>query len=252
MFKAKKEWNGKTEGKRSERGRGLHAAAGLLVGLALIVFVVPRSAMADTFFSDLGSPVSYQGCCGWIVSGGGSVTGSASAYASLFTSLITGSVTQIDVGVTYNTSTPLPFDASVWTENASDGLGTELASWTNLTPTASLGTSSNSLVTISDISGLSLTAGTSYFVVLTPTSLSDDSLNIWNVNAQGVDGLVLFSSDDATWVSDSTSNPIGAFDILGTAASPAPEASSMALLGIVMLAFMGLVVSKKLPLAHRR
>jgi len=78
-----------------------------------------------------------------------------------------------------------------------------------------------------NVSGVTLNTGQSYFMVLGPVSLGDDSRNPWNMNSQGVLGLDLFSLDGGNnWTSNGR-RIIGAFDILGV---PTPEPCSAILL----------------------
>ena len=89
------------------------------------------------------------------------------------------------------------------------------------------------MVTITGITGLDLTAGQQYFVVLGPETLNSTVFEAWNWNSQGVNGLDLYSTNGGTnWNSNGTGNPLGAFDILGSSGQgTVPEPSSLLLLG---------------------
>ena len=201
-----------------------------LLALALCLGSLPAMAQT-TFFSDLGTGTNvYNPSTGWTISGTGSI-GESFTAANLFTSLATGSVSQIDLGVGYVAGFLNQFNASVWTDNG--GLpGTELWSQTNLSSSQEFGGCCG-LVTITGISGLSLTSGQSYFVVLGPENISNDAYLAWNWNSQGVNGLDLYSTNGgSSWNSNGTGNPLGAFDILGsTGQGTVPEPSSLLLLG---------------------
>jgi len=169
----------------------------------------------DVLFSDLGPPGNLYQCgttaTGWTVSGSGSPAGSFTA-ANEFVVVSNGSVSQIDLAVSYISGVN-SFYASIWTDN--NGLpGTELARWDNLSSSTTFG-QCGGFVTITGISGLSLIAGESYFMVLGPESFSSDTWEAWNWNSQGITGLDLYSTDGGnTWNSNGTANLLGAFDIL--------------------------------------
>jgi len=174
-------------------------------------FITPVSLSTNTYFSDLGSGAStYQCCTGWPVSGSGASGGSFTS-ASQFTAVASGGVSRIDVGIGW-VSGPNSFYASVWTSNG--GLpGTQLARWDNLSSNLSSGLCCG-VVTISDVSGLDLTAGQQYFLVIGPENPSGSSSLTWNANSQATIGLELYSTNGGgTWNSNGQQT-LGAFDIV--------------------------------------
>ncbi len=200
-----------------------------LLALALCLGSLPAVAQ-QTFFTDLGPMGNeYQSGTGWTVSGTGTI-GTSFTAANLFTSLASGSVSQIDLAVGYAGGTNA-FYAAIYTDN--NGLpGTELWNQQNLSSSQDFGGCCG-LVTITGITGLSLTAGQEYFVVLGPESLNSSAFEVFNWNNQGVNGLDLYSTNGGeSWNSNGTGNPIGAFDILGSSGTGSvPEPSSLLLLG---------------------
>jgi hypothetical protein len=132
-----------------------------------------------TLFSDLGPPGNlYQCCIGWTVAGSGTL-GTSFTAANLFTVSGSGNfnVTQIDLGTNYITGTNT-FYASIWTDSSGvPGSQVAGAYWGSLVAVACCG-----LVTI-PVSGVSLTGGQSYFMVLGPMNLIDQILPLQVSNA---------------------------------------------------------------------
>lgn len=197
--------------------------------LATALCLVLPAAAQQTFFSDLGTGNDvYQCCTGWAVTGTGSI-GTSFTPANEFTSLASGSVSQIDIGIGYVAGFLNQFYAAVYTVN--DGLpGTEIWSQSNLMSSTEFGGCCG-LVSLTGISGLDLTAGQSYFLVLGPENVSNNAYLAWNYNSTGATGLELYSLDGGqTWNSNGQQT-LGAFDILGGSSGTVPEPSSLLLLG---------------------
>jgi hypothetical protein len=140
-------------------------------------------------------------------------------------------VDEIDLAVLNEPGSLNTFDARIFTD--SGGLpGVQLYGWGNLFTSAPEETCC-SLVSITDMNGVTLTGGQQYFLVVGPEDLSDASFNAWNLNNQGVTGLSLYSADGgATWGVDSGAQ--FAFDIAGT-----PEPGSLLLFGTGLAGILG-------------
>ena len=204
------------------------------------VLAVAFSANAGTLFSDLGTGSSvYDPSPGSIVKGSGA-GGNNITQARPFTVSGTGDflVSQIDLAVLKNGGAST-FAASIWT-SASNLPGTELGSWdlsTSFDPNTCCG-----LVTQTGITGVTLTGGTQYFMLLGPQALGDATDVAWQGNTLGLTGSQLGSLDGgATWIADGT-GPQRAFDVLGNAAVPEPATIPLLAAGCAAL----------LPMLRRR
>jgi hypothetical protein len=207
----------------------------LMPVLALCMCGLP--AMAGTLFSDMGPSGSVYDCCdGWTVSGSENIVGTSYTSANLFTVAGSGSlaVSQIDLAVG-NAGGVNTFYATIWTDNAgAPGSQVAGAYWNPLSTTTSFG-SCCGLVSVTGITGVDLTGGQQYFMILGPLSTSDNSWNAWNENNQGINGDVQNSTNGgATW-NEEGSNTTGAFDIL----SATPESGSLLLLGTGLIGMLG-------------
>ena len=193
----------------------------LSFALALCVCNFPAGA-STVLFSDLGTGNNlYDQHEEYDVSGSGFALG-ALAVASQFTPSGVGSfsVSEIDLAVEgLGLGSVYAFSTSIWTD-VEGNPGTQLsgAYWDGSAPIFPGG-----LVSITGITGVTLTGGQAYFLVVGPSNA--DTLVGLPFNSLGVAGDVQYSTNgDLTWTDGGTSS-IGAFDILG-----APEPTSMPLL----------------------
>jgi hypothetical protein len=196
------------------------ALAGWLAAAA--VAACGPSAQATTIlFSDLGPGQSYNCCQGYLVGKG--PIGSVAVPANSFVASASGPVSEIDVAFQQVVGSDSAV-VSLWT-NGGNALGTELGSWTvsGFPLLASIG--AGGLSTITGISGITLTAGDTYYLQI---MYNAPGYGGWPFNSQGVTGNVLESGSPAG--TDLT----GAFDVLA-AGVPEPATWAMLSLGVAMI-----------------
>lgn len=216
---------------------------------AISLALLSSSAWADTIlFSDLGPSGSvYNGTAGEALLGSAnfSLPGTPAAFGELFTVSGTGSegVGQIDLAVS-NISGLNTFTASIWTDVGGMPASQVVGAFWSLSTNAVFGTCC-SLIAV-PVSGVTLTGGQQYFMVLGPASFSDNSYNAWDTNNQGYTGSVEYSANGTTFLNNGTPAGLGAFDVLGT-----PEPTSFAPCAIGLAALLVMRSPRRLGRARR-
>jgi hypothetical protein len=102
------------------------------------------------------------------------------------------------------------------------------------------GSTNDTVTTITGITGVGLTAGTAYFLYITPGAADTD--DDWNQNLTGVVGKVtLFCSQPPPFCPNTHSATLGAFDVIGGAATttPLPAALPLFATGLGALGLLG-------------
>jgi hypothetical protein len=182
------------------------------------------AANASILFSDLGTGGSvYDSSGSSIVEGASPNITQARPFTVAGAGLF--DLTRFDLGMNLAPTFPATFTASIWTDSSGQP-GTELGSWDMVTTTPYL--TCCTLTTQSGITGVTLTGGRQYWMVLGPRSPNDGSKVYWAFNTLGQNSAILGSLDGgATWIHDSR-NANAAFDVQGIAT---PEPGSLLLLG---------------------
>lgn len=198
--------------------------SGIRLGMAAAVMasMISAPALATTIFSTLDGSGKYDASDSWTI--GSSPTSYSSA--SGFVSPGDFSLEQIDLGLSNVTGTNSA-TVSLWTD-AAGVPGTMLGSW-SVSNQPSFGSTDSALATIGGISGIDLSAGASYFLVVVPDAA--DTWDTWNWSTVST-GDVLYSTDGGgTWGTNGGAQALGAFDLIGSAGGRVPEPITIALFG---------------------
>ncbi len=199
-------------------------------------------AKGDVVFTDLGPTGDvYNGFTGWVLFGNAFSNTGSWTQANFFTASGAGNlaVSEIDLAVIGGPQSLNTFYASIWTDSAgTPGAEVPGGYWSLLSTRYAAAPLCCGLVSVTGITGVHLTGGQSYFLVLGPVSTADASDNYIAANNQGVTGLDLFSTDGgSTWNNENGIVFTGAFDVI--AATPEP--------GYVLLVGIGVAGIMKSP-----
>lgn len=152
-----------------------------------------------------------------------------------FTPTISGAVTSLTAAIHNSTSSnTLPVTLSLYSDSGSNTVGAELGSWSTTAATATDSDSVNS-VAIASASGVSLTAGTTYWFVASNLDSTIANALSWNTAVSYSGSL---SSYNAYYVRNGTAyytTGLGAFSVQVT---PVPEPTTLAALGLGAAAFL--------------
>ena len=193
--------------------------------LALALCSMP--AMAGTLYSNLGTGTDVYYCCqGWTISGTGTL-GFSQSVAEEFQVGSNGSVGQIDVGVGYVEGNNA-FDIGLYADSSGQP-GTLLGAWNNLSSPQSFGGCCG-LITITGISGINLSTGTNYWLVVGPINSSDTLWGAWNFSNSATGQLDYSTDGGKSWNNGGVTNQ-GAFDVLSGGPGTTPEPTSLLLFG---------------------
>jgi len=217
---------------------------------ALCLYVLP--ARAGVLYSNLGPPGSvYSDTMGWTIRGtDGGVFSESNTDGMLFTVSGSGSlpVTEIDLALVLGLTSDGAFVASIWTD-VSGKPGAQLpgASWSGSTSLG--GSSCCTLISITGISGVNLTGGGQYFMVVGPSSLTSATNIAWQWSTTGVTGITAGSTNGGvSWISAS-GETFGVFDVLSNP-SPVPEPGSFLLFAAGLIGMLALkLVAVHFPFA---
>jgi hypothetical protein len=214
------------------------------LGIAASIILLETAAwqaQAGVIFSSFG-PDDTFGTTGRVVTGVSETGNPDNHPAYTFAAASSGSVSEIDLALAVTSGNVV---ASLWTAATGCGTGAFSTFCGGLVPTTELGTwtapsSSSNFVSITGITGVDLTAGTTYYLQLsagTPTTAAE-----WFDNSIGATGILYqcggYNSTFTECLGDATigTATLGAFDILSPS-TPIPEPSSLALLGVAALGF---------------
>jgi hypothetical protein len=205
----------------------------LLATLAVCLAALPLNA--SFLFSDLASTTPlYNAGSGTGVEGSAIFGGAEEAMEFAVSGTGSESVGQIDLALSLGNN-PDRVNVAIFTVGTGrPGVEVTNASWTGVTVTAASGTCCI-LTTISGITNVTLTGGTSYYMVLSPNTTTtnltwdDENLGISNDRQLSTNG-------GTTWTDLHQDTLLGAFDVVSALSTPAPAGMLLMASGLALLA----------------
>lgn len=205
------------------------------LGLSLLagafVFSTFESS-ATVAFSTLEAGGGYSGASGTAISGSADTSG-YQGFGNEFAPTVSGELDNIGIALAYvyNVSQPELVDVQLRLDSGGSPTGPILASGSVMTD-GYFGSSSTALSTFSPSTPVSLTAGTDYWLLITPSSSS--SVDVWNDETSGMPGNFAATRDGSTWaVGPDQNQPLNAFQVIVV---PEPSCLALALGGLMLIA----------------
>jgi hypothetical protein len=205
----------------------------VLLGVAGLLAATAR---ANTIaFNTFGPGDTYSANQGYNIAGASSQIGYESTAAQ-FTSGATGVLSQVDLGITnVNNGTGL-FEVFLYGNASGMPNNANQVLLGSGTPSASFG-SNNSVVSVSPLTSVSLTSGSTYWLVVKPGA--SGVLDAWNVSLPNVPGSVDNSVNDSTWFSNTLGLPAFRLIVSGQGSAVPEQVSSVWLLLISLAVLVG-------------
>jgi hypothetical protein len=201
-----------------------------LLSFTAIFAVVSASAQASVIYSNLGAGDTFNVVAGSSVSGAASTNNNFVSIALSFVPSSEYIFTSIELPVShFNSGLNTNFLTASLRQNSGGIPGATLESFSQtITPTV------GTLTTFTSVGGVTLNAGTAYWIVLEPTT--DTDYIVWHRNATGATGLS-FLLNSNPWTADTglASPAMRVNGILGTAAAPEPGTLALVTLAIPAL-----------------